>query len=800
MKKRNQNTGISGLGRANLPSALLAIGLLLGGGAAHAAEPIDGSNPACDDLRVHVNLLVGQPEVFDASDEGWVWVQANRPGLPKFREVSGLVIRSRVATVDYPTTHDTHDQNTVLIIDPGQEDILSNGIRIDPDLGIREFEIEWETGIRPSEKSGDGADPYYPRTMWAVAGDRFWAEGHWIFDCGHTNPDDPGKYPTEIHPPRAAAAMHQTSYPLYATGATPVPVTMTDLYIHGRGGRVTAVLNCGMLDTVGGGNSCPTDTTPIDKDFTFNVCLPVRPAEEAVLTWLVQPGAGNTLSRELQVEEVPATSICANSGDRPLDMGTMLRVTAPLANSGAVPEDVYSRQLIAGWVFPPDPPLRHVQVELRKMILHDDQDLGGTSGELSFFWMNLDADPEPWRRLSDYDIPTDDDSSLVCLGDHTNVLEDYDDEQTCGNGELRFAGPRYDFYVGNGESYTVRTVGWDQDCFDDFFGEYDNFVQTSVSCRINPINLTEAGKNDDLGRIESRFGPHDQPAYGIGGAGLELPAENGDYQLFVDISERALDAEDSADLSVTMPCFFDGEVLVVGDPLTCNVRGANDLGPGLPRGVALDVTANPAVTLIQPATFTLTVPHNVGVNNDSESAACNPPAHGTLNCPVGTVPSGGTATVPVSVVPTVPGTLTTRVDISTTSTDATSSNNSAQYSTEAYRGVTLVIRPSDGGLKNLKTSGLIPVGILSVPGFDATQVDLATLCFGDAEAPAERDCTEAHAMVHVQDLDKDRDLDVLLHYETAQVGIDEADTTACLIGRLKDGSGIYGCAALPPVK
>jgi hypothetical protein len=190
----------------------------------------------------------------------------------------------------------------------------------------------------------------------------------------------------------------------------------------------------------------------------------------------------------------------------------------------------------------------------------------------------------------------------------------------------------------------------------------------------------------------------------------------------------------------------------------------------------------------------------VGVNNNSESAACNPPAHGTLNCPVGTVPSGGTATVPVSVVPTVPGTLTTRVDISTTSTDATSSNNSAQYSTEAYRGVTLVIRPSDGGLKNLKTSGVIPVGILSVPGFDATQVAVATLCFGDAEAPAERDCTEAHGMAHIQDLDKDGDLDVLLHYETAQVGIDAADTTACLIGRLQDGSGIYGCAALPPVR
>ena len=34
MKKRNQNIGISGLGRANLPSALIAIGFLLGSGAA----------------------------------------------------------------------------------------------------------------------------------------------------------------------------------------------------------------------------------------------------------------------------------------------------------------------------------------------------------------------------------------------------------------------------------------------------------------------------------------------------------------------------------------------------------------------------------------------------------------------------------------------------------------------------------------------------------------------------------------------------------------------------------------------
>ena len=177
----------------------------------------------------------------------------------------------------------------------------------------------------------------------------------------------------------------------------------------------------------------------------------------------------------------------------------MLRVTAPLENSGAAPTDVYSRRLIAGWVFPPDPPLQHLQVQLRSMHLRDDRDPPGFAGELSFSWLNLDADPESWRRLSSFDIPTDDNSSVACGFDHTNVMEDYEDSDDCGNGELRFSGPRYDFYIGNRESYTVRSLGWDQDCYDDFFGEHDNFVQVAVSCYINPINLSEAGKNDGLG-------------------------------------------------------------------------------------------------------------------------------------------------------------------------------------------------------------------------------------------------------------------------------------------------------------
>jgi hypothetical protein len=39
----------------------------------------------------------------------------------------------------------------------------------------------------------------------------------------------------------------------------------------------------------------------------------------------------------------------------------------------------------------------------------------------------------------------------------------------------------------------------------------------------------------------------------------------------------------------------------------------------------------------------------------------------------------------------------------------------------------------------------------------------------------------------------DRLLDLLLHFEVSQTGIDLTDTKACLIGRASDGIGVYGC-------
>jgi hypothetical protein len=85
------------------------------------------------------------------------------------------------------------------------------------------------------------------------------------------------------------------------------------------------------------------------------------------------------------------------------------------------------------------------------------------------------------------------------------------------------------------------------------------------------------------------------------------------------------------------------------------------------------------------------------------------------------------------------------------------------------------------------------VAILSTSSFDARTVNPSTVCFGDAENPSQRDCTEAHGRGHIQDVDGDGDKDLVLHYETQETGIDRGDTQACLSGSTYGGTAIQGC-------
>jgi uncharacterized delta-60 repeat protein len=128
---------------------------------------------------------------------------------------------------------------------------------------------------------------------------------------------------------------------------------------------------------------------------------------------------------------------------------------------------------------------------------------------------------------------------------------------------------------------------------------------------------------------------------------------------------------------------------------------------------------------------------------------------------------------------------------------------SADFALARYEGeptpiaVSVDVKP--GSSRNpieLSSNGVIPVAVLTTDGFDATTVDPSSVCFGDADNPAERDCTEAHGTGHVADVNGDGRPDLLLHYETRETGIDAGDTTACLSGRTFAGVTIDACDSI----
>jgi hypothetical protein len=94
--------------------------------------------------------------------------------------------------------------------------------------------------------------------------------------------------------------------------------------------------------------------------------------------------------------------------------------------------------------------------------------------------------------------------------------------------------------------------------------------------------------------------------------------------------------------------------------------------------------------------------------------------------------------------------------------------------------------------------GLVTVAVLTTPGFDPADLREGSVCFGAAADAALRDCTEAHGRDrgHLGDADGDGDLDLVLHYEPAAMGIAARERHACLSGEKTQGLRIEGCADL----
>ena len=95
---------------------------------------------------------------------------------------------------------------------------------------------------------------------------------------------------------------------------------------------------------------------------------------------------------------------------------------------------------------------------------------------------------------------------------------------------------------------------------------------------------------------------------------------------------------------------------------------------------------------------------------------------------------------------------------------------------------------------NPSSGSKIPVAILTTDTFDATQVDWESVLFGPGRA------TESHGRAHIKDVDDDGDMDLLLHFNTAETGIACGDTEATLTGETFDGQAILGTDSIVTVK
>lgn len=627
---------------------------------AHAAGP-DGSAANCENL---VDDFLG---FIDIPQPGWVYVDTGQ----KFNEVTGKVGKAHMTETDFPTVHDSHDFNADIEPDPTFEDILSTG-NTDGEL-----EVEWEIGTNPDE-TGSDPERTYPKWAWPNTGDRAWFNGAWIFDCGH--PQDisgTDHFKSEIHPARAVAAMRDQVRPIPGTGTTPVRVTATDLYIHGQSGFVTEDLECGqdvILDIFGG---CAQDEPhrgfPIDVDYEFTICTPPKPADTAVLATTFEDGPGNNIGVAPTLTVEPAAGPCVAPEFGP----SQVKVEIPLAGTGVTPQQVYARRIFAGWIHPYDG-LKHLSVTLNKGDLHDDMDLDPGDCECTFFWISNNRASDEWHRLTAFEIPTDDDAGALCF-DHTNVLNDWDDDGGCGNGELNFSGPTYDFYLTEGMDYTLKFRGYDQDCLDDVFGNH-NLITSGVlmlDCYAGTGLFTlEPGDNDAYANGVRTLNGTETGGFSIGNS-------DGDYDFFFNATDIPLTVEDSADLQVTKICKPD-DVAFAGQLITCTVLVFNP-GPGLPRDVVVDDTL---LTNVLPAGYVLQQPTFVfqgflGAPTDCD-APVEIPGGKHFICNLGTVPVGGSAIITAKITSSEGGDFNNRALVTSASTDPDTTNN------EGIDGLTVV--------------------------------------------------------------------------------------------------------------
>jgi hypothetical protein len=107
--------------------------------------------------------------------------------------------------------------------------------------------------------------------------------------------------------------------------------------------------------------------------------------------------------------------------------------------------------------------------------------------------------------------------------------------------------------------------------------------------------------------------------------------------------------------------------------------------------------------------------------------------------------------------------------------------------------VSIDIKPgSDPNSVNPEKQGIISVAILTTEDFDAATVDPETVVFAGAEP-------KNYALENVDRKKGDKDIDLVLHFETQETDIAPGNDAACLTGQTYDGTPIIGCDSVRTV-
>jgi Tol biopolymer transport system component len=92
--------------------------------------------------------------------------------------------------------------------------------------------------------------------------------------------------------------------------------------------------------------------------------------------------------------------------------------------------------------------------------------------------------------------------------------------------------------------------------------------------------------------------------------------------------------------------------------------------------------------------------------------------------------------------------------------------------------------------------GTYTVMVFSDVTFDATKIDVTTVCFGSVTDPSSGDCTAIGGAGMLRDVNEDGLLDMRLRFESSQTGLDDQDVMACIIGETSTGTPFEGCGPL----